>query len=138
MLPARSLLLATVLVALASVSMAQLMGGHQAASTDTPEVKRAAQFALTTLNKGNSAECSQLQNAKTGDLTLHQVLKVSTQVVAGINYHLTLQAQDKDGKTYQIEATVWYRAWMDNSNSLVPSGPAYQLTNCAHTTSTTA
>ena len=53
--------------------------------------------------------------------------KVSTQVVAGVNYHLTLELKDAANKVHEVEATVWARPWLEAQNDA--SNPAWQLTS---------
>lgn len=53
--------------------------------------------------------------------------KVSTQVVAGVNYHLTLELKDAANKVHEVEVTVWARPWLEAKND--DSDPAWQLTS---------
>jgi hypothetical protein len=55
-----------------------------------------------------------------------QITKASTQVVAGVNYHLSLTLKDASGKQHEIEATVWARPWLEAKNDA--ADPAWQLT----------
>ena len=61
-----------------------------------------------------------------GNLELVKLNKVSSQVVAGTNYHLMLTLQDANGKQHDVEATVWARPWLEAKNDA--ANPAWQLT----------
>ncbi len=69
-----------------------LCGGYQDAALDSPEVTAAAQFAVT--NQAPGAE-------------LVKIVAASQQVVAGMNYKLTLKIKTADGE--KTVDTVVYR-----------------------------
>lgn len=51
------------------------------------------------------------------------------QVVAGLNYFLTLKVEDNHGKTFDIDTVLWSRPWLANSNA----DEAYQVTKVERT-----
>lgn len=88
----------SVLVVAASISAANMLGGAKEAKVDdhTHEVAR---FAVAQLNSKANFPIS-------GTLTLGKVLSAKTQVVAGINHILHLEASDDAGRK-DVEVTVW-------------------------------
>jgi len=73
-------------------------------SATTKEVVEAANFAIQARQKADS-------DAKAGSkLELVKILGVEEQVVAGINYKLTLRVK-QDGKDRTAEAKVWWQVW---------------------------
>lgn len=95
----------------AVVAESRVPGGWSKAPVKDPGVIAAASFAI------------EAAKAKAGDdasLTLVEILAAEQQVVAGMNYRLTLKVkQGDDVKT--AEATVWARVWLEK-------GDRYQLT----------
>ncbi|KAF5827217.1 hypothetical protein DUNSADRAFT_1128 [Dunaliella salina] len=51
-----------------------------------------------------------------GPVSLSKVLEVKTQVVAGINYYLTLELEHQ-GKPFQATMVVWSRPWLAHANT---------------------
>lgn len=90
----KNLLLVT-LLASSSVCMAAAkpaaVGGYTTAQTDSQEVKNAADFAATQINKGK----------------LVKIISAKSQVVAGMNYVLVLELENADGKHVQYGARVF-------------------------------
>jgi hypothetical protein len=76
-----------------------LVGGFSAALVSDKEVKAAADFAVT----AQAAE----QNAS---IKLVSITAAEAQVVAGMNYKLTLEVT-VDGKKQTVEAVVWWQSW---------------------------
>jgi uncharacterized protein YaaN involved in tellurite resistance len=102
-------LIVACLVALGSVAVhaaesRSMPGGYSAATTTNEEVVAAANFAI-------KAQAEELKKtAATSTLSLVSVARVEQQVVAGMNYRMTLNVQH-DGKARQAEAVVWWQAW---------------------------
>jgi hypothetical protein len=101
---------ATMLVALSiafgcvAVGLAQtrpILGGYKTVSTDDPEVKAAAEFAISERSEKESVS-----------LNLVSIEKAESQVVAGINYRLCLkvaiddEADDSD-ETQEVKVLVF-------------------------------
>ena len=79
-------------------------GAPAAASVDDAQVVKAAQFAV-------SAQQEAMKGGdQAGKLTLVKVLAARKQVVAGLNYILTLQVKQGD-KVRTAEVKVWEQAW---------------------------
>jgi len=74
-------------------------GGFSTASVSDEEVKTAAAFAVA----------AQTDIAKTA-ITLVSITSAEAQVVAGMNYRLTLEVLI-DGKKQTAEALVWWQSW---------------------------
>jgi hypothetical protein len=74
--------------------MPPLVGGYSKAATTDPEVAEMAEFAVAESAK------------ETPGLTLLSITSAETQVVAGMNYRLTLSVKDSD-KTRTAEAVVY-------------------------------
>mmetsp|Transcript_19719 Transcript_19719/g.55044 ORF Transcript_19719/g.55044 Transcript_19719/m.55044 type:complete len:139 (-) Transcript_19719:503-919(-) len=51
-----------------------------------------------------------------GPVSLSKVLEVRTQVVAGINYYLTLELEHQ-GVPFQATMVVWSRPWLERANT---------------------
>ena len=79
-------------------------GGFSLAATTNEEVVAAANFAI----KAQGDELKKSAPAPT--LSLVSIERAEQQVVAGMNYKLTLNVKH-DGKARQAEATVWWQAW---------------------------
>ncbi|KAI4296008.1 hypothetical protein L6164_035998 [Bauhinia variegata] len=75
-----------------------------------PHVTEIANFAVTEHNKVSGTK-----------LKLKEVIKGETQVVAGTNYRLVLEAKD-GAKINQYQAVVWEKSWQHyrNLTSFVP------------------
>lgn len=85
---------------------ASLVGGYAAASVTAAEVVAAAEFAV-------AAEAKALQEKKDAPppkLELVRILGAQQQVVAGMNYRLTLKVK-LNGVDREAEAVVWWQAW---------------------------
>jgi len=104
---ARALLLtgACVLAAALPPAQAQVAGGWSDVSATDEGAIRAARFAVDAQQQAMKAA------AKDDKLTLVKILSARQQVVAGLNYNLTLQV--KVGEALKTaEATVWARLWL--------------------------
>jgi hypothetical protein len=86
---------------------------------------QAATFALQALNAGHESRNG--LGVSEGALELVSIKTVSTQVVAGLNYHLLLVVRDASGKEHDVAATVWSRPWLEARNDAVDA--AWQLTD---------
>lgn len=76
-----------------------LAGGFSEASVSDQEVKAAADFAV--------AAQAAVEKKK---IELVSITAAQTQVVAGMNYKLTLEVL-VDGKKQTVEALVWWQSW---------------------------
>jgi hypothetical protein len=94
-----------------AVSMPNLLGGHSEASTESQDVQQAAKFAVAQLSGKNDFSSD-------GKLTLKRVVSAKHQVVAGVNYHLTIETEDGSGKVQQVDVTVWQKPVQSGSNEL--------------------
>lgn len=115
MLQNRHAVLATAFVFVLSVavavSMPTLLGGHNEASVESDDVKQAAKFAVAQLSGKNDFSSD-------GNLKLKRVVSAKHQVVAGVNYHLTLETEDGGGKVQTVDVTVWQKPLQSGSNEL--------------------
>lgn len=111
----KTLLLFCALTLLISVpSLAQALagfelvktGGYEPVKVSKEEVKKAATFAVEAqlkVLKKNKEEGAE-------SLELVEIVEAEQQVVAGINYKLTLKVKI-NGKERKVEAVVWWQAW---------------------------
>jgi hypothetical protein len=83
----------------ASPTEPPLAGGFSEASVSDEEVKAAADFAVS----GQAAE-------EKKKIELISITAAQAQVVAGMNYKLTLEVL-VDGKKQTAEALVWWQSW---------------------------
>lgn len=110
-----------------AVDSTMLVGGvSQPHGEVSPEARQAALFAVQTLNADAQKRAAALGSANGGEVTLLDITGVRTQVVAGINYILTLKLSDGSNAPHQVEAKVWARPWLEGSNS---GEAAWQLTD---------
>jgi hypothetical protein len=98
--------LAIAAVAVAAPAQQLMPGGYAAASVTDKEVVAAADFAIKAQQKAMQ---------KKGDealpkLDLVTILEAAQQVVAGMNYRLTLKVK-LEGKEKTAEVIVWWQAW---------------------------
>jgi hypothetical protein len=101
----RTFCLAALLILSVSVAVAQKAGGWTKASVKEQPVIDAADFAIT-------AQQQLLKKAgKQEKLALQKIVAAEQQVVAGMNYKLTLQVKLGD-QLQSVEANVWTRAWL--------------------------
>ena len=98
--------LCVVLGAVAVRPAAGQPGAPQGAAVNDKEVVRAAQFAV------KSQQQAMQTASATEKLTLVKIVSAQTQVVAGINYHLTLQVK-VGSQIRAANATVWEQAWLN-------------------------
>lgn len=96
------------LVALpALVAAATVPGGWSKASVKDPAVVAAATFAVAALQAEGE------QGGEKAKLALAEIVAAEQQVVAGMNYRLTLRVKVGDD-VRRAEATVWSRPWLEN------------------------
>ena len=81
-------------------------GGKTPAVLSNPEVITAANFAI----KEEQQRMRSNPSAARATLSLVSILSAQQQVVAGMNYNLTLLVK-MDGQERQAEATVWWQSW---------------------------
>nr|DAD20296.1 TPA_asm: hypothetical protein HUJ06_021759 [Nelumbo nucifera] len=86
------------------VSGALLGGWQPIQDVNDSHVQEIGQFAVTEYNK----------NAKT-NLQFQKVVRGESQVVAGFNYRLILEATNK-GVANNYEAVVWEQSWTNSRN----------------------
>lgn len=99
--------IAPVIVIPGVVAAAAGPGGWSKASVQDPGVVAAARFAVA---------ARQAENAKGGEtapLALEEIVAAEQQVVAGMNYRVTLRVKVGDD-VRKAEATVWSRPWLDD------------------------
>ncbi|MGA7828750.1 MAG: cystatin domain-containing protein [Geobacteraceae bacterium] len=90
----------------ACIAQPPRLGGYVKASRTQQEVVDAADFAIRAMEKA-------MQEAKGGQSTtlkLVKILRAEEQVVAGMNYRLTLKVK-VNGIEKRAEAVVWWQAW---------------------------
>ncbi|XP_058727937.1 cysteine proteinase inhibitor 5-like [Vicia villosa] len=99
------ILLIVFLIASAAARKQHAAGGYNTITNiNDPHVIEIANFAVTQYNKQSGAK-----------LKLKKVIKGEYQVVAGINYRLTLSAGE--GSVSEIyEAVVWEKSWLHFRN----------------------
>ena len=86
-----------------------MAGGYTTAPVTDDDVIKAAEFAI-------SAQSETIQQP--GKLQMLKILRAEQQVVAGVNYRLTLSVVD-DGNHQRIaEVIVWWQAWRSNPYEL--------------------
>lgn len=104
----RSLLagcLALLACPLSGIAPAQVAGGWSKVSVKDEGVVAAATFAIAARRAVNDEEGD-------GKLVLVEIVDAEQQVVAGLNYRLTLLVKAGDAmKT--VEAIIWARVWLD-------------------------
>ena len=93
-------------------AVAQVPGGWSKAAVDDPEVVAAAAFAIEARGAGKADDA--------GPLALVKILAAEQQVVAGMNYRITMEVTIGDD-VRKAEATVWARVWLEKDER-------YQLT----------
>jgi len=97
-----------------AAAVALVPGGWAKASVKDPGVVAAAEFAV-------AERLEQLRaDAAGADLKLVKIVKAEQQVVAGMNYRLTLEVDAGAGPA-TVEAVVWARVWLEEKER-------YQLT----------
>lgn len=77
-----------------------MAGGFAGASVKDAGVIRAAKFAVN----------AQVKAAPGKTLLLEKIVAAQQQVVAGLNYRLTLRVKE-NGTSRTAEATVWWQSW---------------------------
>ena len=83
-----------------------LTGGYNTVPVDNKEVVAAAAFAIEAQKKA----IQEKTGGKPANLELITILKAEQQVVAGMNYRLTLKVK-LNGKEKTAETIVWRQAW---------------------------
>jgi hypothetical protein len=83
-----------------------LTGGYNTVPVDNKEVVAAAAFAIEAQKKA----IQEKTGGKPANLELITILKAEQQVVAGMNYRLTLKVK-LNGKEKTAETIVWWQAW---------------------------
>jgi len=102
----RTVLLCLLGLMLTIHAVAAMQGGYTPASIIDKEIIAAAEFAVR-------AQEEAIQKQKSPDLTtlkLVKILSAHQQIVAGINYLLTLKLT-LNGESRQAETVVWWQAW---------------------------
>lgn len=89
-----------------SLAQEQIAGGWAPAAVTKSEVVATANFAIT----AEQTELRKNKETPEAKLSLISILRAEEQVVAGMNYHLTLKVK-LNGKVKKAEATVWWQAW---------------------------
>uniref|UniRef100_A0A7S0WJC3 Cystatin domain-containing protein n=1 Tax=Chlamydomonas leiostraca TaxID=1034604 RepID=A0A7S0WJC3_9CHLO len=115
-------LLAASVLGLAMSKTAPIVGGVSEPQEVTDDVQKAADIAVNLLNKNSELRGS--LGAAVEKVSLVRITSVRTQVVAGMNYHLTLTMKDQHGKQFDTEVVIWGRPWLESSNA----EEAWQLT----------
>ncbi|KXZ48016.1 hypothetical protein GPECTOR_31g380 [Gonium pectorale] len=125
---AKALLTAILACALMASSMGSVMvGGKSPVKVDDEGVASAAQFVLAAANGPSSCSglCAGLR--EDGELKLVKVVSATSQVVAGVQYHLELLMEDTaTGKQSLVTTSVWSRPWLAAKNDA--SQPPTQIT----------
>lgn len=84
-------------------------GGYRRASVTDKEVRTAAAFAIN----AQSEAMRRLDDRQPGQLLLLKILRAEQQMVAGMNYRLTLRVrQGRSERT--AETIVWRQPWRPN------------------------
>lgn len=91
-------------VAVHAADRGSMPGGYSAATTTNEEVVAAANFAI-------KAQAEELKKSVPASaLSLVSIERAEQQVVAGMNFKMTLNVKH-EGKPRQAEAVVWWQAW---------------------------
>ena len=79
------------------------LGGYKSADVNDPTIKDIAAFATAALTKSQ----------KSGQLKLIQIVKAETQVIAGVNYNLTLKLAtvSSNSKSLICQVIVFEQPW---------------------------
>ncbi len=85
---------------IAPAATSPVLGGYIAVDTFQPEVVGAAHFAVFTLN----------QEATSPVYKLETIISAESQIVAGVNYRLTLLLSSQAGEQIK-EVVVFHQAW---------------------------
>ena len=85
-----------------------LAGGFGEASVTDEKVIAAADFAI----KAQERSMQDPEAGQTTTLELVKILSAAQQVVAGMNYRLTLEVK-VNGEKKQADAIVWWQSWRD-------------------------
>jgi cystatin-C len=101
------ILLASLWVFVAGCDRGPKVGGYAKASVTDKDVVAAAEFAIK----------AQSEESQPSKLELLKILRAEQQVVAGVNYRLTLKVKH-GGSERTAEATVWWQAWRPNPYQL--------------------
>ncbi|MEI8342374.1 MAG: cystatin domain-containing protein [Verrucomicrobiota bacterium] len=88
----------------AGLAQKSMPGGYSVALTTDKGVLAAAAFAM------NAEEKALQKNKQLTKLELVKILRAQQQVVAGVNYRMTLKVR-LNGKAKEAESVVWYQAW---------------------------
>lgn len=91
----------------ALVAVAAVPGGWSKASVGDPAVVAAATFAVA------ARQAEDERGGHTAKLALEEIVAAEQQVVAGMNYRLTLRVKVGDD-VRRAEATVWSRPWLED------------------------
>ncbi len=103
---AGTFLLSSIMMGLTTGCQKTKPGGYAPAAVTQQEVLAAATFAIQAQEKAMRAK-GETAHAK---LELIKVVQAQQQVVAGMNYRLTLKVK-VDGSEREAEAVVWWQAW---------------------------
>ncbi|KAL6763771.1 hypothetical protein V8C86DRAFT_2490150 [Haematococcus lacustris] len=122
-----AVLVIVLFTSLAATQASGMMGGVQGMSVVDENSQEAARQAVRLLNSDNGLKATLGSNPS--DLQLVTVKGVRTQVVAGVNYYMTLAVKDGSGSTYDIDVVLWARPWLAAQNS----PEAFQLTRVVRT-----
>ncbi|KAJ9512080.1 hypothetical protein QJQ45_012633 [Haematococcus lacustris] len=121
-----AVLVIVLFTSLAATQASGMIGGVQGMSVIDENSQEAARQAVRLLNSDNGLKATLGSNPS--DLQLVTVKGksegVRTQVVAGVNYFMTLAVKDGSGSTYDIDVVLWARPWLAAQNS----PEAFQLT----------
>lgn len=98
-------------------SKRQIPGGFSEVDVNDDSVKEMAQFVTTSLS----------ETSNSGPVTLIEVVKAETQVVAGKNYKLTLKFTDaSNAEPYTCEAVIFDQSWTKTRELLSSTCPTFK------------
>ena len=100
------ILLISLCAFVASYATEPTLGGYSKVSVTDKDVVAAAEFAIKAQSKTIREPKARQQVA----LELLKIIGAEEQVVAGMNYRLTLRVKE-DGNQKTVEAIVWWQAW---------------------------
>lgn len=91
-----------------------IVGGYTKTPVTDNDVIQAAEFAINAQSK----TIQRVSEQQPSNLQLLKILRAEQQVVAGVNYRLTLSVMDDGNHQRTAEAIVWWQAWRPNPYEL--------------------
>jgi cystatin-C len=96
-------------VATTTATARPIDGGYSSIPVDDPTVQEMASFALAALTKTHSSATA--ASSANSSLSLVKILSAAKQIVAGINYKMSLQLKQGDSTTLTCQVVVFDQVW---------------------------